>query len=57
MKRIVVKYAAVTAIGCALLGSQGCGMKWVQSGGDSQSGGFRRREPRISKTFGRWIGK
>ena len=49
MKRIVVKYAAVTAMGFALLGSQGCGMKWLQSGGDSQSEGSVAGSPEFPK--------
>jgi len=39
MNRTVVKSVVVTTMGVILLASQGCGMKWFQSGGDSQSGG------------------
>jgi len=45
MKRIVAKYSAVTAIGIVLLASQGCGMKWFQSGSDSQSDGSGAGNP------------
>ena len=48
MKRIIVKYAAVTALGFALLGNQGCGMKWLQSGGDNQSGGNSQSEGSVA---------
>jgi len=38
MKRIAAKCLAMTAMGMVLLVRQGCGVKWLQSGGDSQSG-------------------
>src|SRR5215204_766154 len=37
MERTVGKCMAMTAIGLMLLANQGCGVKWLQSGGDSQS--------------------
>lgn len=39
MNRTVAKSVVVTTMGMILLASQGCGMKWLQSGGDSHSGG------------------
>jgi peptidoglycan-associated lipoprotein len=38
MKACLGKTALVTALGVVLLGSQGCGMKWLQSDGDQTAG-------------------
>ncbi len=38
MNRMVVKSGVVAVMGLVLLASQGCGTKWLQSGGESESG-------------------
>lgn len=38
MNRMVLKSGVVALMGMILLSSQGCGMKWLQSGGESDSG-------------------
>ena len=38
MKRTVVRAGAVVSMGMILLASQGCGMKWLQSGGEGEAG-------------------
>lgn len=48
MNRTVLK-SMVVAIGMLLLSSQGCSTKWLQSGGDSESGGPNSGIPGISR--------
>lgn len=38
MKRMIAKSGVLALMGMILLYSQGCGMKWLQSGGESESG-------------------
>ncbi len=38
MSRTVVRAGIVVSMGMILLASQGCGMKWLQSGGESEPG-------------------
>lgn len=38
MNRTVARFMSVAAVGVMLLASHGCGMKWLQSGGDDQGG-------------------
>jgi len=38
MERIVARSVVVMAMGLALLMNQGCGMKWLQSGGENEAG-------------------
>ena len=38
MNRMVAKSGVVVVMGIILLSSQGCSMKWLQSGGESESG-------------------
>lgn len=38
MNRMVAKSGVVAVMGIILLASQGCSMKWLQSGGESESG-------------------
>lgn len=43
MKRTLANSGGIAIIGMLLLFSQGCGMKWLQSGGDSESGAAASR--------------
>ncbi len=45
MKRTIGKFGAVAVMGIFLLSSQGCGTKWLQSDGESESGNL----PTISR--------
>jgi len=48
MNRMVAK-SGVVVMGIILLSSQGCSMKWLQSGGESESGGANSNFPGISR--------
>jgi peptidoglycan-associated lipoprotein len=48
MNRIVVR-SMVAALGVILLSSQGCGMKWVKAGGDTEAGDTSTQLPSMSR--------
>ena len=53
MKRTILKVGVVISMGMILLASQGCGMKWLQSGGESEpgstAGGANSKFPGMSR--------
>jgi len=49
MNRMVAKFGLVMAMAVVLLSGPGCSMKWLQSGGESESGGTDSNYPGISR--------
>ena len=48
MKRTFVKAGVVISMGLILLANQGCGMKWLQSSGENESGSANSKFPGMS---------
>jgi peptidoglycan-associated lipoprotein len=46
---MIAKFGLVMAMAVVLLSGQGCSMKWLQSGGESESGGTDSTYPGISR--------
>ncbi|MGQ0667144.1 MAG: OmpA family protein [Nitrospiraceae bacterium] len=49
MNKMVAKFGLVMAMAVVLLSAQGCSMKWLQSGGESESGSADSSYPGISR--------